>query len=408
MPGIGRADPSSELQIAAPNQRADTTDLIDLLCKTFSSGIGYWNAEKACRNGYLLKSNYDWNASRIGKLNGEMVTHFGIWNFEIRVGLARLRVAGIGAVATHDDYRKLGLMQATATVALAELSNSDYDISLLFGIPNFYEPFGFRRAWNLTFATIEVDQIPSGPTPGRLHRTRSSTGSELDALYNKENANLTGTAVHPTFPLRNPFVKGDLFVWRQGQELKGYALVSSPGNVLEVKGWVGDPNELLTVVRSLATQRGVKSVQFQWIHCQSELARLLRQKTCAVRTDYRGSGGAMVRVISLQRSLTRLKPELENRLRRSDLSDWCGDLLLDNNREAVTLLINQGDVQVVAASRSKNSMSGGEAIAQLILGTDDPNETVAIGGVKVRGAASALLPVLFPNEYPALGSWDRF
>ncbi|MGA8658753.1 MAG: hypothetical protein WB586_21670 [Chthoniobacterales bacterium] len=116
----------------------------------------------------------------------------------------------------------------------------------------------------------------------------------------------------------------------------------------------------------------------------------------------------MIRIVSLQRTMARLRPELEDRLRKSYLSRWCGDLLLDDSREAVTLRIVRGKADVIPAGLCPNSISGDEVIAQLLLGTDDPNEVVKAGGIKLRGQASALVPVLFPNEYPALSAWDRF
>ena len=116
----------------------------------------------------------------------------------------------------------------------------------------------------------------------------------------------------------------------------------------------------------------------------------------------------MIRAVSLQRFAIRLRPELEDRVKRSHLSTWRGDLLLDDSRETVTLRINQGNIEVLPAAPSPNSISGGEAIAQLMFGTDDPEETVDTGRICVRGQANVLVPILFPNEYPALSVWDRF
>ena len=70
--------------------------------------------------------------------------------------------------------------------------------------------------------------------------------------------------------------------------------------------------------------------------------------------------------------------------------------------------IKQGKIELLTGSRSENSISGGEAIAQLMFGTDDPQETIDSGGIRLRGQAKFLVPVLFPNEYPALSFWDRF
>jgi hypothetical protein len=116
----------------------------------------------------------------------------------------------------------------------------------------------------------------------------------------------------------------------------------------------------------------------------------------------------MIRAISLRRFAMRLRPELEDRVKRSHLSTWRGDLLLDDSREAVTVRINQGKIELLPGAPSLNSVSGNEAIAQLMFGTDEPEETVDTGRIQLRGQAKVLVPVLFPNENPALSFWDRF
>lgn len=79
---------TGELQISAPDPENDGPKLIDLLCKTFPVSAGYWQEERICQDGYLLNSNYDWVASRVGKLGSELVTHFGVWRLQVRRALA--------------------------------------------------------------------------------------------------------------------------------------------------------------------------------------------------------------------------------------------------------------------------------------------------------------------------------
>jgi hypothetical protein len=399
---------AGELQISAPDPENDVQKLIDLVCKTFPVGAGYWQSERICRDGYLLKSNYDWNASRIGKLSNEVVTHFGIWRLRVRVGRARLMTAGIGSVATDGHHRKRGFLRQAANAALEALRDSDYDISLLFGIPNFYEQFGYRRAWTFLNATIEADRISTNAVSGKLERCRSAARGDLAALYNRENANLTGTAVRPVFPSGNPLVESDAYLWKRNQQVAGFVFVGNKGNTLEVRSWAGDPEVILAMVRRLAKVRGIATIQFRWIHYQSKLSRFLRRQNSDFKSDYLSSGGPMIRAVSLERFARRLLPELEDRLRRSCLSAWSGDLLIDDSQEAVTVRIRQGKMELLPGTRCENSISGGNAIVQLMFGTDDPQETIESGDIRLHGQAKFLVPVLFPNEYPALGFWDRF
>jgi hypothetical protein len=399
---------AGELEISAPDPENDCPKLIDLLCKTFPVRAGYWQGERICRDGYLLNSNYDWIASRVGKLGSEIVTHFGVWRLQIRVGRARILTAGIGSVATHGHHQKRGLLRRTANATLDALRGSDYDVSLLFGIPNFYEQFGYRRAWTFLNATIEAHEISTEAIPPKLERCRSAARADLAALYNRENANLTGTAVRPVFPLGNPLVESDAYLWKQHQQVTGFVFVGATGNTLEVRSWAGDPEVILAVVRRLVRTRCLATIQFRWIHYQSKLSRFLRRQNCDFKSDYRSSGGPMIRAVSLRRFARRLLPELEHRLKESYLSGWCGDLLVDNSQEAVTLRIKQGKIELLPGARSENSILGGEAVVQLLFGTDDPHETIDLGGIRLRGQAKLLVPVLFPNEYPALSFWDRF
>jgi predicted acetyltransferase len=399
---------AAKLQISAPDPENDGPKLIDLLSKTFAVTAGYWQGERICRDGYLLNSNYDWIASRVGKLDGEIVTHFGVWRLQVRVGRARILTAGIGSVATDGHHRKRGFLRQTANATLDALRGSDYDVSLLFGIPNLYERFGYRRAWTFLNATIETHQISTKAIPRKLERCRSAARADLAALYNRENAKLTGTAVRPVFPLGNPLVESDAYLWKQHQQVTGFVFVGATENTLEVRSWAGDPEVILAVVRRLARTRGLATIQFRWIHYQSKLSQFLRRQNCDFKSEYRSSGGPMIRTISLQRFASRLLPELEHRLKESHLSGWCGDLLVDDSQESVTLRIKHGKIELLPGARSENSISGGEAIVQLLFGTDDPKETIDSGNIRLRGQAKLLVPVLFPNEYPALSFWDRF
>jgi predicted N-acetyltransferase YhbS/uncharacterized protein YbaA (DUF1428 family) len=408
MTTIAPKGPEGELQISAPDPDNDAPQLIDLICKTFAAGSGYWKGERICRHGYLLNSNYDWHASRVGKLGGEIITHFGIWRFQIRVGRARVWAAGVGSVTTHGHYRKRGFLRQTANVTFNALRDSDYDISLLFGIPNLYEQFGYRRAWTGLNAAIEVERSSAQAMVGRLERCGSGARADLAALYNRENATLTGTAIRPVFPIGNPLVDSDAYLWKKNKRVAGFVFVGRTGSTLEVRSWAGDPEAILTVVTRLAKARGLSTVQFQWIHYRSKLTRFLRRQNSEFKSDYRSSGGPMIRAISLRRFAMRLRPELEDRVKRSHLSTWRGDLLLDDSREAVTVRINQGKIELLPGAPSLNSVSGNEAIAQLMFGTDEPEETVDTGRIQLRGQAKVLVPVLFPNENPALSFWDRF
>ena len=65
-------------------------------------------------------------------------------------------------------------------------------------------------------------------------------------------------------------------------------------------------------------------------------------------------------------------------------------------------MIQDGGVEVRDGAVGSNALSGGQAIAQLLLGCEDADEVVAVNGIKVRGDAAKVLPVLFPAQSPQM------
>ena len=60
------------------------------------------------------------------------------------------------------------------------------------------------------------------------------------------------------------------------------------------------------------------------------------------------------------------------------------------------------------AAKTGHAIRGGEEIAQLLIGADEPEETVEAGHIRLTGDARDLAGVLFPNEYPFISWWDSF
>jgi predicted acetyltransferase len=58
---------------------------------------------------YIGGCHYDFDTTRLIWDGNQLIHHWGIWGYLMRVGSARLKSAGIGAVVTKDTYRKQGL-----------------------------------------------------------------------------------------------------------------------------------------------------------------------------------------------------------------------------------------------------------------------------------------------------------
>jgi hypothetical protein len=399
------------LRVVAPDRRKDHDRLLDLLGKVFSHP-DYFQRIRRCREGYVDGSHYDWAASRVGFVGERMVTHWGVWGYRMRIGRCTVRVGGIGSVATHGDFRRRGLMARTARESIAAMTAGGYDMSVLFaGVRAFYGRFGYVRAWDERRWIVAAGDLPSERAAARVRRFAPKARADLDALYNRHSVGLTGTAVRPTFR-RGRLVGGEGYLWRGAGGVPAGWVVLRGSECLD---HAGDAEQVLRVLGRLARRRGWREVRFAGLHDDSALCRRLRQGYCRSETHRAPQAGAMIRTLSLRRTLAQIAPELSRRLKASPLAAWRGRLLMADARERVTLAIAGGKVAVADAGRAaggrpagRHAIRGGEHVAQLLIGTDGPQEIVEAAGMRLSGDARALVGALFCAQHPTLNAPDRF
>ena len=400
---------TEELQVIAPDRGRHGEAIYDLTAKVFPE-FGYYETRQTSREVYFGNSHYDWQVSRIGLLGDRVVTHYGVWDYQMRIGTARVRAGGIGAVATDGDHRQRGLMNRTAQAALAAMRAAGYEMSLLFGLDGFYDRYGYVRAWSDFSFLIRAGDLPREKPAAPARRFRPDLRrADLIALYNTHHATATGTAVRPTYRRMYPWTQGtEGYGWSEGGRLAGYVLLNRDGSRLKCLECCGDTEQALRVLGLMAPKWHCDQVQFETIPYMSELAKRLRRGNCRIETRYRRCGGAMVRMLNLPSALGKMSEELSRRLASSPLASWRGDLLIADSREQAMLRLGKGQVKAVAPGETQHALRGGDEVGQLLLGTDAPGEVIEAGRMKLSGEAGRLAEVLFPAQWPQLSQLDRY
>ena len=399
-----------QLRIVAPDPVKDAEPLFDLFAKVFADMLGYYDGLRIARETYFRNSPYDWSTARIGLIGEQIVTHFGVLGYDMRIGTARVRVAGGGGVATHGDYRKRGLMDSTARAALAAMREQGYDMTMLFGIPDFYHRFGYVRAWPHQTIFVAASDLPRERPAAAVRRFKPRPRQDLRALHNRHYAAATGSAVRPFYRKGYAWTKpldGYLWTGRNGKP-GGYVIVQREGGRLWCYEYCGGAEQALRVLAMLARRWDCEEARFETIPLHTELVKRLLRGNCRTETRHRRSGGPMVRMINLHTTLAKMSRELGRRLRASPLADWRGDLLVADPRDEVLLRIASGQVKVGEPRPTRHAIRGGEAIAQLVLGTDRPREVIEGGGIRLSGDARWLVEALFPRQWPELSALDRY
>ena len=403
-----RSTRAETLTIVPPDRRRHGEALCDMIAKIFGGGRGYYRFRDFCRKVYVLPSHYDWKASRIGLIGDQIVTHFGVWNIQVRIGTARVRAGGIGAVSTHGDYRKQGLMVRTARASVRAMREGGYDLSTLFGISDFYHRFGYVRAWCPSVYTVNVSDLPAERPTGRVRKFTPGHREDIIRLYNREHARLTGTAVKPTYPRGTYPCPMEGYRWSDARGRTVGYVIQRPGKEMQCVEAAGNPRQALRVLAGVARRRGFREIKFDTLHDRSRLIKHIRQGNCRADTRYYHRGGDMIVTMNLASTLEKMVSELGRRLLASPLDRWRGRLVVADKRETVTLHINRSRVRVSRGGRSQHAIRGGDRTAQLLIGTDDPAVTLETARMTVTGDAARLAGVLFPNEHPMLSLRDRF
>lgn len=401
-------EPGTDFTIAAPDKRRDAERIFDLVAEQWRDDL-----RDQCREGRINYSHYDWQTSRVGVVDGRLVTHFGVYDLNVRVGSAEVRAAGVNLVVTHPEYRKRGLMPKTIWSSIEAMRKAGYDLSIVANaVERYYERFGWRVAWPETHYFIAPDDMPAEKPSVRLRKWNTRYRPILSGIYNAENMGLTGTAVHPTFlRTKEPGELNGYLMLDSAGVVVGYIIydVVSRGSALWHYDSAGDPDERLRALGMIARKLDVDEVRFNRLHHFSLLARRLRALNCYSETRYAPSGGWMIQVINLSTLFEKLAPVLSARLAQSHMLNWRGDLLIATRNERIALHIDSSDVSVTSPSPgtdTAHAIEGGEEIALMVMGTEVPTEIALSAATMLKGDAPQLLEVLFPKQYPQMGNAD--
>jgi hypothetical protein len=392
--------------VIAPDKHTHFSALTDTFAKIFPD-FGYFGMYTYVEQYYLGNSHYDWSVSRIGLAGDRLITHWGVWKYDTRIGAARVKTAGIGAVLTHPDFRRKGLLRKTALPSLAAARDAGYDISILFGISGYYHTFDYVRAWPRETYVVSTAALPKNTAGVKPVKLPGRMLKDMHALYNRENKYLTGTAVRPTYhTLRHDET---VYYWTGSRgPLAGYVITRIHNNAFSCGEAAGDPEQILTVVAMLARKKGFRDVSFPSLHYESNLAARIRAGDCRLETQYYMNGGPMARLLNISSAFSKMCREFSRRLKQSHLYRWSGDLLIASDTEKVLLTIRNGSVRVTSPGSSRHSIRAGKELVQLLLGTDEPATLIARHGCRIRGDAKLLVPVLFPARHPQLNARDSF
>ena len=404
-------------EILAPDKTDHSEGIYELLDRR-------WNAiGRQCRAGRIANSHYDWQTSRIGTMDGDVVTHAGIYDLSMRIGSATVRTGGFNLPTVHPQYRDEGIYAETIQAALDAMYAHGYDMSCTRTEPlDRFANFGYVLAWpDQETYFIDTEHLPEAAPEIELEEVHVNVihgRRDLAELHNRWHDGLTGTTVRPTYRRGKCPPEDDdpwtayIFKDKTGRAV-GY-LYDGPnkrkdheGRDLRHTDSAGDPEQILRVLGQLARQYDGPRVEFVRLPWRSALARRVRQLPHLYQTsNHSGRTGNQIRIINLETTLSKIAPELSRRLRKSHLRDFMGTFRISIPDQSAMLSIDNGEVSVQPGGKSDNTIESGHEFAQIIIGKEAPIEIADRSDMLLTGDAAEFLDALFPAQHPQMPNED--
>jgi ribosomal protein S18 acetylase RimI-like enzyme len=352
---------------------------------------------------YLNDTSYRPQHSWVVEHNGRLVSHLRIYDRWIRMGRAKLHIAGIGNVITARDARGQGYAGKLIRAMLPELSQEGYDYSLLWThLPDLYSRYGW--------VPIEQDLVRAVLPPSILGSVRITPFQDDDlpaimSLYEAANAERTGTTIRtPEYWREQPVWLGEdrngFLVARDNAEerIVGYVRSRATGNTVEILE-LGIEASSLDIGRTLLTSASMKCDG----HLQGQFPRSLRAVFLPGEFEILPEFGFMGRAINLVELLHSLEPVWRERVQVAGWSEGSLSLSTSAGRAVVQVANGNIQVEVPGVDETVPSLDERESAHLLFHGFDE-----RANNLLKKELDSSFLQILFPEQDFVIWQADAF
>jgi predicted acetyltransferase len=354
--------------------------------------------------------------------DGTGVSRLIINDLLMRIGSTPVTMAGIGDVYTQWRYRSKGYMRQLYEDTLTYMANQGYCVSVLFGIDNFYNKWGYATCLPDYTGKIKVRDAENTKSTALGLRMRPVEKSDMEAilhLYNAYNSSRTGSIVRypETFTKFSRWADWDSgptpVMWEdEHSNLIAYAVTDKDNETVRLTEVATLRNDLFPDILYNLAMQGVEkrcesiTLKLPIDHPFAEYAQRYGTKW---KTNYARNGDGMMRIINQRQLITILASELERRIARSPLRAFTGILTLKTDLDATRLHIRNGHITVNNDDNSTLAlMCQQDQLMQLLVGYRSVKDVLIDNTVQTKGDVIPILEVLFPKGVPFMYAPDYF
>ena len=357
--------------------------------------------------------------------NEKDVSTVTLREYQMRFGSAHLKMGGIAGVSTEETHRNKGYSRRVMEHVMTYMNENGFDVSMLFGIPNFYHKFGYATAIPETYVEFDTKDVPAAAPTYHVRKFQTEDAPKIVDLYTANNAERIGTPLRTEigwkeFTRRGGILPDPYVVLNEADEVIGYFVCDGDNakkdmierNCTLVDIGFQDRTIFQTIVHFLA--HGVEYISAERIRCaipaDHPFAIFCRRYGCRTNIYTPKDHMGMMRIINQSSTLKKITGELEKRLQRSaELSQWTGKILISTDLGQDCLEIDRGSVaHTNGQTNSFHFEMSQDKLIQLMMGRRSTRDLVAEPDVSVSGEIIPVLETLFPLGHPHVWWSDRF
>ncbi len=404
------------MRIKSVETPEDVKAIGDLTGKVFT---GYFNLYKEYGEDIPSDPFYDKEMSKVIEVDGRIVSHIDVVDRQMRIGSCSVRMGGIGGVVTHPDYRKRNFARILMNECIDLMTSREFDVSMLFGIPNFYPKFGYVTSLFNYRCTLKAQKVLSLKRKPRTELLSEGHMGNIAPIYEKATSSLNCSIVRTHEYWKWLFERSrdpsGIVLKGRGNKVLGYAVLSSAEDRIRVEeAFVADDRlslvyDLLYAIARRAEDELkprieliIPSDSFMDKICYYELEAEINKGT------HKDAGG-MLRIINLLNTFKKVSPVLYENLCESELRRWKGSFVIGTDIGAIRISIDRDSLEVEDASGSNvDVLMPQRSITKLLVGFQELDLVMLDEKVEIPRRLFPVVKALFPLRSSYVASIDHF
>jgi len=354
---------------------------------------------------------------RVVVADNKVASWLTVLDYRMRVGSAKVRMGAIAEVETKGRFRMKGYMRALMEDAVRYMVERGDVLSVVMGIRDFYYRFGYVSCIpdrSLSVYTRVAETAAKEAKHLRFRKARKADSEKLLGIYDQCTAGRTGALVRDAEYFAGHAKAGqEVIVVEDGRgRVVGYTVYNKKGHdlwIVEVAAATTDAYPaLMGRLASVAVKRRVGNFMLQ-LAPDDPFAEFCHRHGCRWTTTYQKNAHTMMRIINQERLFRAMRPDLERRLRHSELANRSVRLTLKTNLDETTFRFSKGRLDLASDGRLGRTVELPQThLAQLVVGYRSAGDVLDELGIRADEHARRVLAVLFPPGHPRIWNGRRF